>query len=130
MNTQPIEKAGNNEIQTGYENSKFAVLILTDDGMIQSCNDKGMKLLDYRPGSLTKQHISQVLPQLSDINLRKGERVNPYLRFLSRIGHPFAVIGKNDQQFSGELFFNDLENQGQHQIVVLINPINQTKIFH
>jgi PAS domain-containing protein len=130
MNTQPIEEAANNAIQTGYENSKFAVLILTVDGIIQSCNDKGMKLLDYRPGSSAKQHISEVLPQLSGINLRKGGRVNPYLRFLSRIGHPFAVIGKNDQQFSGELFFNDLESQGQHQIVVLINPINQTKSFH
>jgi PAS domain-containing protein len=130
MNTQPIEQAGNNAIQTGYENSEFAVLILTDDGMIQSCNDKGMKLLNYRPENLAKQHISEVLPQLLDINLLKGERVNPYLRFLSRIGHPFAVVGKNDQQFSGELFFNDLENQGQHQIVVLINPTNQIKSFH
>lgn len=130
MNTQPFEKAGDNAIQTGYENSTFAVLILTDDGMIQSCNIKGTKLLDYRPENLAKQHISEVLPQLSDINLLKGERVNPYLRFLSRIGHPFAVVGKNDQQFSGELFFNDLENRGQHQIVVLIHPTNQTKSFH
>jgi sensor histidine kinase regulating citrate/malate metabolism len=112
MNTQPIEKASNNAIQTGYENSKFAVLILADDGMIQSCNIKGMKLLDYRPGNLAKQHISEVLPQLSDINLLKGERVNPYLRFLSRIGHPFAVVGKNDQQFSGELFFQRSRKSG------------------
>jgi PAS domain-containing protein len=130
MNTQPFEQADDNANETGYENSKFAVLILTDDGMIQSCNKKGMKLLDYRPEKLTKQHISKVLPQLSDINLLKGERVNPYLRFLSRIGHPFAVVGKNDQQFSGELFFNDLENQGQHQIVVLINPSNRTRSLH
>lgn len=127
MKAQSIHKQRNKVPRAaGHVKDKVAVLVLTEDGIIQNCNDSGAKLLGYQPAKLGGHHISEVLPQLSEITLRKGERVNPYLRFLSRIGHPFNVVG-NNLQFSGELFFNDLEQQGQHQTVVMIHPIDQAE---
>jgi PAS domain-containing protein len=130
MNPQSISKENMAQSNHSYDKEKIAVLILTEDGIIQDCNDAGAKLLGYRPGKSNRQHISEVLPRLSEIKLLKGKRVNPYLRFLSRIGHPFDVVGNNSIHFSGELFFNDLESQGQHQTVVMIHPIDQTKNLH
>jgi len=133
MNSQLIGKQKNmSRYEQDGKHYEPAVLVLTEDGMIQDCNDAGEKLLGYRPGKMGRQHISGVLPRLSKINLFKGKRVNPYLRFLSRIGHPFEVIGNDSIRFSGELFFNNVENAGGQRTVVMIHPVpvNQAKNLH
>lgn len=130
MNIQPTDKSHNHAARSSHDNNTFGMLVLTEDGVIQCCNDVGVKLLGYQPENLTKRHISEILPQLSGINLSKGERVNPYLRFLSRVGYEFSVVGNDGRRFLGELFFNDLENHGQHRIVVMIRPIRDKRGVH
>lgn len=107
------------------DGDEFAVLILSGDGMIHDCNKAGESLLGDVPKNLPKLHISKLLPKLAKIDLLKEKRANPYLRFLSRIGHPFEVVSMTGNRFAGRLFFSDVENCGLHQMIVMIHPIYQ-----
>ncbi|SER20475.1 hypothetical protein SAMN05421690_101255 [Nitrosomonas sp. Nm51] len=114
------------------DESKPAIFMLSEDGVILETNDEGARLLDYSPGQVDKPHISRVIPQLAEIDLLEdGERVNTYLRFLSRIGRHFNVTGMNGAHFSGELYFNDTNTFDQHRIIVTIYPVHkETKRLH
>ncbi len=109
---------------------EFAVLILSEDGLIRDCNETGANLLGGLPKNLPRLHISRLLPKLAKIDLIKGERTNPYLRFLSRIGHPFDVVSMRGVHFSGKLFFSDVEDCGLHRLIVMIQLIYQENTLH
>ena len=119
-------KTANNYV----EEDEFAVLILSDDGVVRDCNQAGAKLLGNSPKNLPKLHISKILPKLANIDLVKGRRANPYLRFLSRIGHLFEVVSMSGAHFTGRLFFSDVENCGSHQLIVMIHPVYQKNTVH
>lgn len=112
------------------ERNKFAVLILSEDGVIQDCSKEGAKLLGYIPNNLIKLHISKLLPKLLEIDLLKAQRINPYLRFLSRVGHQFELVEMNGKRSVGQIFFSDIDNEAGHQLVVLINPMIEKKQLH
>ena len=93
-----------------------AILMLSGDGIILNTNKEGAALLGYSEHS-SKLHVSKVIPQLTKIDLLEdGNRVNSYLRFLSRIGRRFEVIGLNGTRFMGELYFNDIKVSYKHQM--------------
>jgi hypothetical protein len=121
-----------NSFDTKTENieNEQAVLLLSDDGLIRDCNEAGAKLLGYSPKNFPKLHISKLLPKLAKIELLKGERTNPYLRFLSRIGHHFEVVSMNGVHFAGKLFFSDVKSRGLHRLIVMISPIYQENTLH
>lgn len=133
MNTQSIKKQGSAEIsvindyvgdyvdvKVGICEKETATLTLYDNGIIRTCSQAGRELLDCSPSELIGQHITRLLPQLADIKLVYGKRANPYLRFLSRMGHRFEVVKMNGTNFVGELFFNDVEYFGQHHLRIII----------
>lgn len=122
--TIPMLTRGHNDSSDhiGTTNN-LAMLTLYDNGMISGCNQAGAELLGYAPDKLAWQHISTVLPQLEDVALLQGERINSHLRFLSRVGHHFEVIGVNGVRFASELFFNEAENLSQHCLRIIIQPI-------
>lgn len=128
--------AGETRVSDDYDykvtadGDEFAVLILSADGMISDCNKAGEGLLGDVPKNLPKLHISKLLPKLAKIDLLKEKRANPYLRFLSRIGHPFEVVSMTGKRFAGRLFFSDVENCGLHQMIVMIHPIYQENSLH
>lgn len=102
-----------------------AVLMLYDNGTIRECNQAAAELLDCAPSKLTWQHISTIMPQLTEATLMQGERINPNLRFLSHIGYGFEVIGLSGVHFACALFFNEVENFGRHYLRLIIRPIAQ-----
>ncbi|MCO6427420.1 hypothetical protein [Nitrosomonas communis] len=110
--------------------SEYAVLILSEDGLICDCNEAGANLLAGLHKNLPKLHISSLLPKLAKIELLKGERTNPYLRFLSRIGHHFEVVSMSGARFAGKLFFSDVEDCGLHRLIVMIQPVCQENTLH
>ncbi|SEN50079.1 hypothetical protein [Nitrosomonas marina] len=99
-------------------------LILTENGTVIESNEKSEKLLGLTIGKTGRKHISSLIPLLTEIDLlEKGnERVNPYLRFLSRIGHRFKVTGAQGRELSCLLYFSDIEYDNQHLIMVMIHP--------
>ncbi len=100
------------------------IFLVSDNGIILDVNDEGIRLLGYSPGSYAKRHISKLLPKLAKIDLLEdeGERVNSYLRFLSRIGHNFKILASDGNHFKGELYFSDLKHKDQHQILIIFYP--------
>ncbi len=132
MNNLPVETRSTAEVRESIskQSDKYAALILSEDGIIQDCSKEGARLLGYMPENLIKLHITKLLPKLLEIDLLKAHQINPYLRFLSRIGHRFELIEMNGNRMIGQLFFSDLENEGGHQLVVLINPIPEKKQLH
>lgn len=127
IETDRIAEARQNNLK---ERNKFAVLILSEDGVIQDCSKEGAKLLGYIPNNLIKLHISKLLPKLLEIDLLKAQRINPYLRFLSRVGHQFELVEMNGKRSVGQIFFSDIDNEAGHQLVVLINPMIEKNQLH
>lgn len=112
------------------QTNSFAALILSEDGVIQDCSKESAKLLGYIPEDLIHLHISKLLPKLIEIELLKAQRINPYLKFLSRVGHQFDLIEMNGKRSVSQIFFSDIDNERGHQLIVLINPMIEKKQLH
>lgn len=102
-----------------------AVLMLYDNGTILDCNQAAAELLDCIPSKLTWQHISTIMPQLTEDTLMQGKKINPHVRFLSHIGYGFEVVALSGVHFVCALFFNEVENFGRHCLRLIIRPISQ-----
>jgi PAS domain-containing protein len=103
--------------------NELALLTLDENGIIKECNKAGADLLGCAASKLTWLNISRFLPRLGEVALLQGERVNPYLRFLSRVGHQFELIGMSGTHFTSQLFFNEAENLSPHCLRIIIQPI-------
>jgi hypothetical protein len=101
------------------------VLTLHFNGMISDCNKAGGKLLGCLPSELIWQHISRLLPQLKNIALMQGQNLNPYLRFLSRVGYKFDVISLKGVHMVCKVFFCEIGGMGHRFLRVIICPIAQ-----
>ncbi len=104
--------------------NNLAEITLYDNGIIKSCSQAGAELLGCTVNALLLRHVSKVLPQLAEVALIKGDRVNPYLRFLSRVGHHFEVVGISGSHFFSALFFNDIEELGRHCMRIIFRPVS------
>jgi PAS domain-containing protein len=100
-----------------------AIITLLENGMILNCNKAGAELLASEPDKLTWLPIARLLPQLADLALVLDEKVNPYLQFLSLVGHRFEVIAMNGAHFASELFFSEVEEFGRNCLRVVLRPI-------
>ncbi len=109
------------------ENNSAAITLL-QNGMILSCNKASAELLGCAPNRLVWQHISRLLPQLSDISLILDEKINPYLNFLSVIGHRFEVIGMNGMRFSSELIFSVLDEFDRRCLKITLQSVRQGQV--
>ena len=131
MNTQFIEKPVIQKplpIRSNFtlaDVTQVAMLILTEDGVIVDANHEAEELLTISSGQIHKLHVSRIISALGKIDLLDSDkkRVNAYLRFLSRIGHKFKLSSLSGTEFSGELFFSDIESIHQHTIAVKIQPV-------
>ena len=104
---------------------KMAVLTLDKNGMIRDCNKAGGRLLGCSPAELTWQHISKLLPQLIEVVLFRDKKLNPRLRYISRIGQPFEMVTLSGARYVCALFFREVENLGAHFLRVIICPVEQ-----
>ena len=100
-----------------------AVLTLCDNGTIFECNEAADELLDCPSNRLTWQHISTILPKLTEITLMQGGGINPNLRFLSRIGYSFEVVDMSGVHFVSAVFFNEIESLGRDFLRVILRPV-------
>lgn len=101
----------------------LAELLLLENGMILDCNKASGELLGCEPEKLKWQPISRLLPQLAYMPLLMGERINPYLRFLSIAGHRYEVTAVNGKQFACELFFSMVEDGSRRCLKITMRPI-------
>jgi hypothetical protein len=102
-----------------------AMLMFDDKGIVLGCSQAAEKLFDCSAKELAGQHVTRLLPKLIGINLVRGKRANPYLSYLSRIGHRFEVMSMNRTRFTSELFFNDMEYLGRRFLRVIINSVRK-----
>lgn len=103
--------------------NNLAEITLDDSGIIKSCSSAVAELLGCTVSSLLMRHVSNILPQLGDMTLIDGDRVNPYLRFLSRVDHHFEVVAFGGARFLSALFFNEIEDLGRHCMRIIFRPI-------
>ena len=129
--TIPSEAARQPMIQA--QQDEAAIFVLSENGTILEANPEGMQLLGDAQSQFhpEKHHIASIIPKLATTDLFKKdeERVNPYLRFLSRIGHKFEIITANGKQSSCELYFNDIKSDGQYRILIRIYPVHTNEAF-
>lgn len=105
--------------------SDEAALTVLENGLILNCNKVGADLLGYEPSQLIWQPISRLLPQLADMALVQDQEINPYLHFLSLVGHRFEVVAANGAHFASELFFTEVEELRRRCLRIVMQPIRQ-----
>lgn len=102
-----------------------AMLMFDDKGVVIGCSQAAERLFDCSAKELAGQRITRLLPKLIGINLVRGNRANPYLSYLSRIGHRFEVMSMSRTRFTSEVFFNDMEYFGRHFLRVIIKSVRK-----
>lgn len=106
-----------------FVTNDLAVIALDDHGVICNGNDICEEMFGYAQDELPGCHVSILLPQLGDIELVQGERVNSHLAFLCHSGIPFQARRRDGGQFTIELFINRL---GAHNVVVLVRSLEKS----
>lgn len=97
------------EIKDRKLETQRAVVWLDDGGFISDCNTTAMRLLGCRPAGHSPLHISTFLPQLKEMELMHGRRLNSHLRYVAHLGHRFEVVSQYGTRFDGELFFSEVD---------------------
>ncbi len=97
-------------------------LTLDERGMICDCSKAGEKLFGYGRKDMIWQHVSKLLPELSEIQLVKNGQFNAQLGFLSRCGQPFLAINRLGNIFLNNLHFVLLNYAGEYAIRVIVQP--------
>lgn len=103
----------------------IAAITLDSHGTILDCNPSASVLLNCSETKPTWQHISKFFPQLGEIALLIEERINPKLRFLSRVGYHFDAVAMNGLRFASKLYFVDIDHFGEHNLRLIIVPALQ-----
>jgi nitrogen-specific signal transduction histidine kinase len=124
-NGQGFECLDSTKANHNLESNNEAVLTLLQNGMILNCNEASAKLLGCDSSKLTWQPVSRLLPQLADLALVLDEKINPYLKFLTVVGHRYEVRALNGTHFACELFFSEVEEFGRHCLRVVMQPIRE-----
>ncbi len=101
---------------------ELAALILDERGMICDCSKAGERLFGYLRTDLVWQHISKLLPQLSDISLVSNGQINPRLGFLSHCGRLFQAKNQRGDIFYSALHFVYLNCRGKRTIRLILRP--------
>ncbi len=120
---QGFARLDSTETNHNLAKNKEAVLTLLENGMILNCNLASASLLGCDPNNLTWQPISRLLPQLADLALVLDGKINPYLKFLSVVGHRYEVRAMNGAHFASELFFSEVEEFGRHCLRIVMQPV-------
>ena len=76
-----------------------AGLTLNRSGTICNCNEAAESLFGFRHDELLHQHVSRVLPELTDIEWVQDARPNNHLSFMCRIGQTFQPVAPRGRQF-------------------------------
>ncbi len=97
-------------------------LTLDKSGTIIDCSKSAAELFGYHRLELVLQHISKIVPQLSEIPLFRDGRFNDFLGFLAHCGHRFQVKSNYGMIFLGELFFVTLDRAGETILRLIIQP--------
>lgn len=97
-------------------------LTLDERGVICDCSKAGERLFGYSRRDLVWQHVSKLLPELSEISLVKDGELNQQLGFLSHCGHRFRAINRLGNTFMNELYFVLLDYAGRRTIRMIIQP--------
>lgn len=97
-------------------------LTLDERGMIRDCCSSCEALFGYSRRELVWQHVSKLLPQLSEIKLVQNGQINPRLGFICRCGHLFRSQNRDDSFFYSELSFVNLEHAGMRILRLFVRP--------
>jgi nitrogen-specific signal transduction histidine kinase len=99
-----------------------AIITLDNNGYIRDCNTAAARLLGNSSTNIARQPISNFVPQFAEMALLKDDMINPKLRYLSRIGCQFDLIGSKGVHISCALYFNEIEDYGQRCLRLIIKP--------
>ena len=95
-------------------------LTLDERGMIHDCDDASENMFGYQRTELVWQHISMLVPQLTDIELVQNGQINSQLRFLCRLGGRFHGQKRCGERFAAHLFFFDLGTPSSPRLRLLV----------
>lgn len=104
-----------------------AAITVNRNGTICNCNKAAETLFGFRHEELVTQHISLLLPQLSDVEWIQDGRPNPHLSFLSRIGRRYKAMKRDGNQFASRLFVVDLGNSEQCGLQLIIRHAEEVE---
>ena len=108
-----------NKLLSGWREP--AALILDESGIIRDCNNTE-ELFGYKLRELLSQHISKLLPQLTEFELVQDGKFNPKFSYLCRCGHLFKAKNRDGATFFSELSLVNLNHTGKRILKLYVLP--------
>lgn len=106
------------------ELNNHPVLLLDDQGYIQEYSQSVESQFGYRRSELLRQHISCVIPQLSEVDLIMEGQLNPLLNYICHCDHVFEAINSQSDIVICNLRFVRIENSGRRLLRLIVRPYN------
>ena len=104
-----------------------AALTLDEEGVICDCSDSGEELFGYSRRELIRQHVSKLLPQLSEVKLVQDGHLNQRFGLLCRCGQHFQAQGRYGSSFQSELSFVHLDHSGKCILRLFVRPADNVE---
>jgi PAS domain S-box-containing protein len=118
----PNEGSSGTARRLSVQNTIAPALSLDEQGAIKDCTKPVLSLFGFSYEEVIGQNVSLLFPQLLDVELVKGDNVNPLLSYLTRCGYPYEASNRSGNDFFCHLTFIRVELFGTCSLRVLIKP--------
>jgi PAS domain S-box-containing protein len=109
------------------ELNNHPVLLLDDQGFIQEYSQSVDSQFGYRRSELLRQHISCVIPQLSEVELIMEGHLNPLLNYICHCDHVFEALNSQSDIIICNLKFVRIENNGRRLLRLIVRPYDEVE---
>lgn len=118
-------------IKFAYENSAEACDLISisvgASGMILDCSNSSEQFFGYRRHDLVMYHISQLFPELNEIEMIKKDEFNQSLIYLCRCGKLLQAHNRMGDTISCNLNFVHLDNNGKNTFKLIVSPADNAR---
>ena len=98
------------------------VLLLDDQGFIQEYSQSVESQFGYHRSQLLRQHISCLIPQLSEIDLILEGHLNPLLNYICHCDHIFEALNSRSDIIICNLGFVRIEYNARRFLRLIVRP--------
>jgi PAS domain S-box-containing protein len=107
---------------SNYQSTVRATTLTVDEsGVIRDCGKEVASMFGYTAGEVLDQHISILLPQLTDEEMFRSDRAFARFCHSCRIGVSFRSVTRDGSQFDSHLLVSVIGKPGMRRIRMYVN---------
>lgn len=95
--------------------------VLDAQGVIQECDESFARRFGYAASQVPGRHLSELLPELADVELLPDGHLNERLHFFCHIGKRFRALRRDGIQFAIRLFLTMIGSDDAPRLRMLVS---------